>query len=75
MLQSRDADRSTLSRVINLPDQPVEQALGSCLKSFFAGVVASPIPDRIQQLAIALEDALDRGDLRTQDALGSRPSL
>ncbi len=53
----------------------MELALGSCLKSFFDGVTASPIPDRIQQLAKALEDALDRGDIRHQNKLGSRPSL
>jgi hypothetical protein len=52
----------------------MELALGSCLKSFFGGVTASPIPERIQQLAKALEDALDRGDICTQDALASRPS-
>jgi len=53
----------------------MEQALGSCLKTFFDGVVASPIPDRIQQLAKALEDALDSGDLCAKNKLGSRPSL
>jgi hypothetical protein len=53
----------------------MELALGSCLKSFFDGVTASPIPERIQQLAKALEDALDRGDICSKDALGSRPSL
>jgi hypothetical protein len=74
MLQSRDAERLTGVCSINLPEEAVEQALGSCLKTFFDGVVASPIPDKIQQLARALEDALDRGDLRPQDALGSRSS-
>jgi hypothetical protein len=53
----------------------MELALGSCLKSFFDGVTASPIPDRIQQLAKALEDALDRGDLGHQNKLGSRSPL
>jgi hypothetical protein len=54
----------------------VEQALGSCLKTFFDGVVASPIPDKIQQLAKALEDALDRGDLCGKDQrLGRSPRL
>jgi hypothetical protein len=52
----------------------MELALGSCLKTFFDGVTASPIPDRIQQLAKALEEALERGDLRPKDALSSRPS-
>ncbi len=51
----------------------MELALGSCLKTFFDGVTVSPIPDRIQQLAKALEDALERGDLRCKDALTSRP--
>jgi hypothetical protein len=45
------------------------------LKSFFDGVTSSPIPDRIQQLAKALEDALERDDLYAQDKLSSRPSL
>jgi hypothetical protein len=52
----------------------MELALGSCLKTFFDGVTASPMPDRIQQLAKALEDALDRGDICPQDPLASRPS-
>jgi hypothetical protein len=50
----------------------MELALGSCLKSFFDGVTASPIPERIQLLAKALEDALDRGDICQQSKLGSR---
>jgi hypothetical protein len=45
----------------------MELALGSCLKTFFDGVTASPIPDRIQHLARALEDALERGELRRQE--------
>jgi hypothetical protein len=53
----------------------MELALGPCLKSFFDGVTASPIPERIQQLAKALEDALERGDICQQGKLGSRPSL
>jgi hypothetical protein len=52
----------------------MELALGPCLKTFFDGVTASPIPDRIQQLAKALEDALERGDLCQQNKLGSRAS-
>jgi hypothetical protein len=75
MLQSGDAERSPRVCATHLPEQAVELALGSCLKSFFDGVTASPIPDRIQQLAKALEDALDRGDLCHQNKLGSRPSL
>jgi hypothetical protein len=59
---------------MNFAEHSVEQALGSCLKTFFDGVVASPVPDRIQQLAKALEDALDSGDLFSHDACGSRPS-
>jgi hypothetical protein len=50
------------------------EALGSCLKTFFDGVVASPIPDRIQQLAKALEDALDSGDLLAKESCRSRAS-
>jgi len=53
----------------------MQLALGPCLKTFFDGVTASPLPDRIQQLAKALEDALERGDLCPQNKLGSRPSL
>jgi len=53
----------------------MELALGPCLKTFFDGVTASPIPDRIQQLAKALEDALERGDLCPKTKLGSRSSL
>jgi hypothetical protein len=75
MLQSGDAERSSRACVINLPDQASELAFGSCLKSFFDGVTSSPIPDRIQQLAKALEDALERDDLYAQDKLSSRPSL
>jgi hypothetical protein len=52
----------------------MELALGSCLKTFFDGVTASPIPDRIQQLAKALEDALERGDLRPKESITSRPT-
>ncbi len=75
MLQSGDAERSSRACAINLPDQTRELAFGSCLKSFFDGVTSSPIPDRIQQLAKALEDALERDDLYAQDKLSSRPSL
>ncbi len=75
MLQSGDAERSSRVCATPLPEQATELALGSCLKSFFDGVTASPIPDRIQQLAKALEDALERGDLCPQKKLGSRPSL
>jgi hypothetical protein len=53
----------------------MELAFGPCLKTFFGGVAASPLPDRIHQLAKALEDALERGDLCPQKKLGSRPSL
>jgi hypothetical protein len=67
MLQTRDAERSNSVFAVNNSAETVEQALGSRLKTFFDGVVASPIPDKIQQLAKALEDALDRGDLRPQD--------
>jgi len=74
MLQSGDAERSSRVRAVNLPEQAMELALGSCLKTFFDGVTASPMPDRIQQLAKALEDALDRGDICPQDPLASRPS-
>ncbi len=74
MLQSGDAERSSRVCATHLPEQAMELAFGSCLKSFFDGVTASPIPDRIQQLAKALEDALERGDLRPQDTLGARPS-
>jgi hypothetical protein len=52
----------------------MDLALGPCLKSFFDGVTATPIPERIQQLAKALEDALERGELCPQAKLGSRPS-
>jgi len=74
MLQSGDADRAPRPCATHQPEQDVELALGSCLKSFFDGVTASPVPDRIQQLAKALEDALERGDLRPQDTLSARPS-
>jgi hypothetical protein len=45
------------------------------LKTFFDEVVVGPLPDRIQQLAMALEDALDRGDLCKKDARGPRRAL
>jgi len=73
MLQTRDADRSKSVFVANNSEETVDRALGSCLKTFFDEVVASPIPDKIQQLARALEDALDRGDLRPQDLRRGRP--
>jgi len=75
MLQSGDAERSSRVCATHLPEQANELALGSRLKTFFDGVTASPIPDRIQQLAKALEDALERGDLCQQNKLGSRASL
>jgi hypothetical protein len=75
MLQSGDAERSSRVCAATLPEQPVELALGPCLKTFFDGVTSGPIPDRIQQLAKALEDALERGDLCQQKKLGSQPSL
>jgi len=74
MLQSGDVDRPSRICAATLSEQAMELALGSCLKTFFDGVTASPIPDRIQQLAKALEEALERGDLRPKDALSSRPS-
>jgi hypothetical protein len=75
MLQSGDAERSSRVCATTLPEQAMQLALGPCLKTFFDGVTASPLPDRIQQLAKALEDALERGDLCPQNKLGSRPSL
>jgi hypothetical protein len=74
MLQPRDAERSSLLCATNLPDQPMEQAMGSRLKTFFDGAITGPIPDRMQQLGKALEDALDRGDIRQHDSSGARPS-
>jgi len=74
MLQSGDAERSSRICATTLPEQTIELALGPCLKTFFDGVTASPIPDRIQQLAKALEDALERGDLCSQNTLSARPS-
>jgi hypothetical protein len=74
MLQSGDAERSPRICATTLSDQAMELALGSCLKTFFDGVTASPIPDRIQQLAKALEDALERGDLRPKESITSRPT-
>jgi hypothetical protein len=75
MLQSGDAERAPRVCATTLPEQAIELTLGSCLKTFFDGVSSSPIPDRIQQLAKALEDALDHGELRAHDGFGSRPSL
>ncbi len=67
MLQSGDAERSSRVSAAALSEHAMELALGSCLKTFFDGVTASPIPDRIQHLARALEDALERGELRRQE--------
>jgi hypothetical protein len=57
------------------PPGPVEspqEPLGAKLKSYFDGVTAcSPMPDRLAQLAAALEAALDDGDLG-QDAATPR---
>lgn len=40
--------------------------LGEDLKVMFDTLTAGPMPDRLVHLAMALEDALERGDIRTE---------
>ena len=49
---------------------PPRERLGAELKCMFEGLTAGPMPDRLLQLADALEEAFQRGDL-----FETRPSL
>ena len=46
-----------------LPAGPPDQRLGQDIKSMFDNLTAGPVPDRLLQLADALEEAFQRGDL------------
>ena len=61
-------ERSLSIRRITFMEEPEEvvgaEHIGACLKTFFDGVTTScPMPDRLLELADALEAALERGDL------------
>ena len=43
---------------------PIEQPLGDQLKTYFDGLVAGPVPDRLLILTEALEAAFERGELQ-----------
>jgi hypothetical protein len=45
------------------PGMIVHQQLGGELKTVFDGLTAAPLPDKLMQLADALEEAFQRGDL------------
>lgn len=64
-------ERFTLAR--RSPPGPVEsplEPLGVRLKSYFDGLTAcNPMPDRLAQLAVALEAALDDGPSQAEDAV------
>lgn len=45
------------------PSEPPGQRLGQDLKTMFDNLTAGPMPDRLLQLADALEEAFQRGDL------------
>jgi hypothetical protein len=73
MLERFTPPRRPTSGPVESPQEP----LGAKLKSYFDGVTASsPMPDRLTQLAMALEAALDGGELdgegTTQSSLGLR---
>lgn len=48
------------------PIRPVElhDPIGGQLKSLFGGLTSGPMPDRLAQLADALEEAFERGELK-----------
>ncbi len=46
---------------------PAEQRLGQDLRSMFDNLTSGPMPDRLLQLADALEEAFQRGDLFEPD--------
>jgi hypothetical protein len=57
-------DDASLTREIALPVQgDFRKPLGDELKTMFDSLTNGPLPDRLLQLADALEEAFNRGDL------------
>jgi hypothetical protein len=59
-------DMSTTSIASKWPataGDPVQERLGCELKTMFDNLTAGPLPDRLVQLADALEEAFRRGEL------------
>jgi hypothetical protein len=48
---------------------PPQERMGAELKTMFESLTAGPMPDRLLQLADALEDAFQRGDLFDEHSL------
>jgi hypothetical protein len=62
MKSFHDVDRQPRILPATIAARPQEQ-LGAELKSMFEGLTAGPMPDRLLQLADALEEAFQRGEL------------
>jgi hypothetical protein len=65
MLERFNSPRRAPPALVESPQEP----LGAKLKTYFDGVTAcSPMPDRLAQLAAALEAALDDADAQSNAA-------
>ena len=62
MKSFHDVDRQPRNPRAAIPG-PGQEQLGADLKSMFEGLTAGPMPDRLLQLADALEEAFQRGEL------------
>ncbi len=54
------------------PSASLEQPLGDQLKTYFDGLTAGPVPDRLLRLTEALEAAFERGELQCGDRASRR---
>lgn len=68
-----DSDLAPYAQDWSLCSLPPRERIGAELKSMFETLTAGPMPDRLVQLTVALEEAFQRGELfepQNLDALG-----
>lgn len=63
MKSFQDSDLAPFARDWGLRSSPPQERIGAELKSMFETLTAGPMPDRLLQLADALEEAFQRGEL------------
>jgi hypothetical protein len=63
MKSFHDNDRLPFARDWGTLAEPPQERLGAELKTLFETLTAGPMPDRLLQLADALEEAFQRGEL------------
>ena len=63
MKSFHDNGRHLVANDLGVRSLPPQERMGAELKTLFEALTAGPMPDRLLQLADALEEAFQKGDL------------